>query len=99
LCLSLARITVERATSQYQQEWDGGLVKIDHSSDPIYPHYGVMKVTKISQETLAEMVGTTRSRVSFFVNRFRKLGFIDYAGGVEGGLQVHSSLLNVVLHD
>jgi CRP/FNR family cyclic AMP-dependent transcriptional regulator len=56
-------------------------------------------VPKISQETLAEMVGTTRSRVSFFMNRFRKLGFIDYAGGPEGGLQVHSSLLNVVLHD
>jgi CRP-like cAMP-binding protein len=56
-------------------------------------------VPKISQETLADMVGTTRSRVSFFMNRFRKLGFIHYAGGVEGGLQVHSSLLNVVLHD
>jgi len=56
-------------------------------------------VPKISQETLAEMVGTTRSRVSFFMNRFRKLGFIHYAGGVEGGLQVHSSLLNVVLND
>jgi CRP/FNR family transcriptional regulator, cyclic AMP receptor protein len=56
-------------------------------------------VPKISQETLAEMVGTTRSRVSFFMNRFRKLGFIDYAGGSEGALQVHSSLLNVVLHD
>jgi len=56
-------------------------------------------VPKISQETLAEMVGTTRSRVSFFMNRFRRLGFIQYAGGVEGGLQVHSSLLNVVLHD
>jgi CRP-like cAMP-binding protein len=56
-------------------------------------------VPKISQETLAEMVGTTRSRVSFFMNRFRKLGFVNYAGGVEGGLQVHSSLLNVVLHD
>ncbi|HEV2698849.1 MAG TPA: Crp/Fnr family transcriptional regulator [Terriglobales bacterium] len=56
-------------------------------------------VPKISQETLAEMVGTTRSRVSFFMNRFRKLGFINYAGGDEGGLQVHSSLLNVVLHD
>ena len=52
-------------------------------------------VPKISQETLAEMVGTTRSRVSFFMNRFRKLGFINY----NGGLQVHSSLLNVVLHD
>jgi CRP/FNR family cyclic AMP-dependent transcriptional regulator len=56
-------------------------------------------VPKISQETLAEMVGTTRSRVSFFMNRFRKLGFIDYAGGSEGALQVHSSLLNIVLHD
>lgn len=56
-------------------------------------------VPKISQETLAEMVGTTRSRVSFFMNRFRKMGFIDYAGGEKGGLQVHSSLLNVVLHD
>lgn len=55
-------------------------------------------VPKISQETLAEMVGTTRSRVSFFMNRFRKMGFIDYAGEA-GGLQVHSSLLNVVLHD
>jgi len=53
------------------------------------------EVPKISQETLAEMVGTTRSRVSFFMNRFRKLGFIHY----NGGLQVHSSLLNVVLHD
>jgi CRP/FNR family transcriptional regulator, cyclic AMP receptor protein len=56
-------------------------------------------VPRISQGTLAEMVGTTRSRVSFFMNRFRKMGFINYAGGEEGGLQVHSSLLNVVLHD
>jgi CRP/FNR family cyclic AMP-dependent transcriptional regulator len=52
-------------------------------------------IPKISQETLAEMVGTTRSRVSFFMNRFRKLGFIHY----NGGLQVHSSLLNIILHD
>src|SRR6202163_102475 len=52
-------------------------------------------VPKISQETLAEMVGTTRSRVSFFMNRFRELGFIHY----NGGLEVHSSLLSVVLHD
>jgi len=57
------------------------------------------RIPKLSQETLAEMVGTTRSRVSFFMNRFRKLGFIHYAGGTEGALQVHSSLLNVVLHD
>jgi CRP/FNR family cyclic AMP-dependent transcriptional regulator len=54
-------------------------------------------IPKISQEMLAEMIGTTRSRVSFFMNRFRKLGFIDYDGG--SGLQVHSSLLNIVLHD
>ena len=54
-------------------------------------------IPKISQETLAEMVGTTRSRVSFFMNRFRKLGFINYEAGT--GLQVHSSLLNIVLHD
>ena len=52
-------------------------------------------IAKISQETLAEMIGTTRSRVSFFMNKFRKLGFIDYNGGIE----VHSSLLNVVLHE
>ena len=56
-------------------------------------------VPRISQETLAEMVGTTRSRVSFFMNRFRKLGFIHYSGGEDGGLQVHSSLLNVILYD
>jgi CRP/FNR family transcriptional regulator, cyclic AMP receptor protein len=52
-------------------------------------------IAKISQETLAEMIGTTRSRVSFLMNKFRKLGFIDYNGGIE----VYSSLLNVVLHD
>jgi CRP/FNR family cyclic AMP-dependent transcriptional regulator len=52
-------------------------------------------IPKVSQETLAEMIGTTRSRVSFFMNKFRKLGFIEY----NGGLSVHSSLLNVVLHD
>ena len=52
-------------------------------------------VPRISQETLAEMVGTTRSRVSFFMNKFRKLGFVEY----NGGLHVHSSLLSIVLHD
>jgi len=52
-------------------------------------------IPKISQESLAEMIGTTRSRVSFFMNRFRKFGFIHY----NGGLEVHSSLLRVVLHD
>ena len=59
----------------------------DGQHEPIVP--------RISQETLAEMVGTTRSRVSFFMNKFRKMGFIDY----NGGLLVHSSLLNIVLHD
>jgi len=54
-----------------------------------------MLIPPISQETLAEMIGTTRSRVSFFMNRFRKLGFIDY----NGRIQVHKSLLNVVLLD
>jgi len=52
-------------------------------------------IAKISQETLAKMIGTTRSRVSFYMNKFRKMGFIEYNGGIE----VHSSLLNVVLHD
>jgi CRP/FNR family transcriptional regulator, cyclic AMP receptor protein len=56
-----------------------------------------MSVPRLSQETLAEMVGTTRSRVSFFMNRFRKLGFINYDVG--DNLRVHSSLLNIVLHD
>ena len=59
----------------------------DGKPEPVIP--------KLSQETLAEIIGTTRSRVNFFMNRFRKLGFIHY----NGGLQVHSSLLNVVLHD
>jgi CRP/FNR family transcriptional regulator, cyclic AMP receptor protein len=63
-------------------------------------HFGkegapVTAVAKISQETLAEMIGTTRSRVNFFMNKFRKLGFIRY----NGELTVHSSLLNVVVHD
>jgi CRP/FNR family transcriptional regulator, cyclic AMP receptor protein len=52
-------------------------------------------IPKISQEVLAEMIGTTRSRVSFFMNKFRRLGFLYYNGGVH----VHSSLLNIVLHD
>jgi CRP-like cAMP-binding protein len=52
-------------------------------------------IAKVSQEMLAEMIGTTRSRVSFFMNKFRKLGFIDY----NGGMHVHSSLLSIVLHD
>jgi CRP/FNR family cyclic AMP-dependent transcriptional regulator len=52
-------------------------------------------IPKITQETLAEMIGTTRSRVSFFMNRFRKLGFIEY----NGRIKVHKSLLNIILHD
>lgn len=53
-------------------------------------------IAKMSQETLAEMIGTTRSRVSFFMNRFRELGFIEYG---DGGIHIHSSLVSVVLHD
>jgi len=53
------------------------------------------KIAKISQETLAQMVGTTRARVSYFMNKFRRLGFISYNGGIE----IHTSLLNVILHD
>jgi CRP-like cAMP-binding protein len=58
-------------------------------------------IAKISQETLAEMIGTTRSRVSFFMNKFRKLGFINYNGGTDhkGGIEIHRSLLNLVLHE
>jgi len=52
-------------------------------------------IPRISQETLADMIGTTRSRVNFFMNRFRKMGFIEY----NGKLSIHSSLLNVILHD
>jgi CRP-like cAMP-binding protein len=59
----------------------------DGKTEPIVP--------KLSQETLAEMIGTTRSRVSFFMNKFRRLGFIEYNGGIE----VHNSLLTVVLSD
>jgi len=65
-------------------------------------HFGTegvseVSIPRLSQETLAEMVGTTRSRVSFFMNRFRKLGFIKYASGEN--VCIHSSLLNIVLHD
>ena len=56
-------------------------------------------VAKISQETLSEMVGTTRSRVNFFMNKFKKLGFIEYNGNLNDGIQINSSLLGVVLHD
>lgn len=66
------------------------MANIGHESKP------VPLIAKMSQETLAEMIGTTRSRVSFFMNRFREMGFIDYNGG---GMHVHSSLASVVLHD
>lgn len=56
-------------------------------------------VAQISQETLSEMVGTTRSRVNFFMNKFKRLGFIEYDGNLEAGIQINSSLLSVVLHD
>jgi CRP/FNR family cyclic AMP-dependent transcriptional regulator len=56
-------------------------------------------IPSISQETLAEIIGTTRSRVSFFMNRFRKLGFISYTGQHTAGLKIHSSLLSIILHD
>jgi CRP/FNR family cyclic AMP-dependent transcriptional regulator len=56
-------------------------------------------IAKLSQQTLADMIGTTRSRVSFFMNKFRRLGFIQYHGGARGDLQVNRSLLDVILHD
>jgi CRP/FNR family cyclic AMP-dependent transcriptional regulator len=56
-------------------------------------------VATISQETLSEMIGTTRSRVNFFMNKFKKLGFIEYDGDLDKGIQINSSLLSVVLHD
>ena len=59
---------------------------------------GTRTLPNVSQETLAEMVGTTRSRVNVFMNKFRKLGFIEYSGG-RRGLRVNSSLITVVLHD
>jgi CRP/FNR family transcriptional regulator, cyclic AMP receptor protein len=65
------------------------LARYDNESQP------QKMLPQVSQEMLAEMIGTTRSRVNFFMNKFRKLGFIHY----NGGLQVHNSLLSVVLHD
>ena len=67
-------------------------------------HYGKQEkplrvVTKISQETLSEMVGTTRSRVSFFLNKFKRLGFIEYDRDLNAGVQINTALLRVVLHD
>jgi CRP/FNR family transcriptional regulator, cyclic AMP receptor protein len=56
-------------------------------------------VAKISQETLSEIVGTTRSRVNFFLKNFKRLGFIDYTSDLDAGVQINSSLLTVVLHD
>ncbi len=72
---------------------------VDHDDDADLANGGLAGqetlIPKITQETLAEMIGTTRSRVSFFMNRFRKMGFIEY----NGGIRVHKSLLNVILHD
>jgi CRP-like cAMP-binding protein len=56
-------------------------------------------ISRISQETLADMIGTTRSRVNFFMNKFRRMGFIDYSADNRASLRIHSSLLNVVLKD
>jgi len=56
-------------------------------------------VAKISQETLSEMIGTTRSRVNFFMNKFKRLGFIEYDSHLDAGIRINSSLLSVVLHD
>jgi CRP-like cAMP-binding protein len=56
-------------------------------------------VSRISQETLSEMVGTTRSRVNFFMNKFKRLGFVDYTGDLDAGIRINTSLLSVVLHD
>jgi hypothetical protein len=64
---------------------------MDSPPEPIIP--------KISHETLAEMIGATRSRVSFFMKGFRDLGFIDYNAGGGGGIEIHGSLLNAVLHE
>jgi CRP/FNR family cyclic AMP-dependent transcriptional regulator len=71
------------------------LLLMSEFGKPGEPGEPEMLLPRISQETLAEMIGTTRSRVSFFMNRFRKLGFIDY----DGRIRVHKSLLNVILHD
>ncbi len=78
-----------------RRDWRGVLLQLanfgkEGKPEPVIP--------KISQETLAEIIGTTRSRVSFFMNKFRKLGLIDYKDGM-AGLEVHSALLNIVLHD
>jgi CRP/FNR family transcriptional regulator, cyclic AMP receptor protein len=69
------------------------LAKFPHATSP------EPVISKISQETLAEMVGTTRSRVNFFMNKFRRMGFIEYSGHNRGAMRIHSSLLNVVLKD
>ena len=67
----------------------------DKRLDPFYKQV----VATISQETLSEMIGTTRSRVNFFMNKFKKLGFVEYDGDLDKGIQINSSLLSVVLHD
>lgn len=86
----LARILLLMAEFGNPSAYPSGASQQSKDSDE-----AVQYIPKVSQETLAEMIGTTRSRVSFFMNRFRKLGFIKY----NGGIQVHRSLLNVILHD
>jgi len=98
--------TLQHATFQFSLEnvsrqliWSVLHAHPFYNSEQVSQRYVEVKpervIAKMSQETLAEMVGTTRSRVSTFMNKFRKLGFIDY----NGEQQVHTSLLNVVLHD
>jgi CRP-like cAMP-binding protein len=83
---------VDQLLSSIEKRSAGALLLLAHYGKEGQPE---PIVGKISQETLAELVGTTRSRVNVFMNKFRDLGFIHY----NDGLQVHSSLLNVVLHD
>jgi len=112
LCLADHAGEIVSIDDLLSQVWPGVNVSVDqlfNSSEKrlarvllLLAHFGKdgvpeSLIPRISQETLAEMVGTTQSRVSFFMNRFRKLGFITYDAA--SGLQVHSSLLNVVLHD
>jgi CRP-like cAMP-binding protein len=92
----LARILLLMA--EFGQPVDYGKAQESPTGDaklPVSAGEEEITIPKISQETLAEMIGTTRSRVSFFMNRFRKLGFIEY----NGGIRVRKSLLNVILHD
>jgi CRP/FNR family transcriptional regulator, cyclic AMP receptor protein len=83
---------VDQLLNSSEKRLAGALLLLARYGKEDEPHAVLQRV---SQETLAEMIGTTRSRVNFFMNKFGKLGFIKY----NGGLQIHTSLLNVVLHD